>query len=82
MPHTFWTGPWHHCSRCTRKEKIADLRWQRGLLLCHHCFDEWPLSGQREIAIESVLADGKEEYAPVEKLRNPDLFEEPEDFML
>jgi hypothetical protein len=58
------------------------LRWQRGLLLCHFCFDAWPLLGQREIGIDEVLTDGKQELVPVEKLRNPDEYETEEDFTL
>jgi len=38
--------------------------------------------GQREIGIAEVLGDGKEELAPVEKLRNPSAYEEAEDFIL
>lgn len=79
----FWAGPWRYCARCDRKTKIADMEWQRGKLLCkRYCFDSWPLLGQREPAIERVLADGKEELAPVEKLRNPTEFENLEDFIL
>ena len=80
--HTFWAGPWRYCSRCDRKTKIAEMQWQRGRLLCHFCFDEWPLLGQREIAIAQVLEDGKEELTPVEKLRDPSAFNQPEDFSL
>lgn len=80
--HTFWAGPWRYCVRCDRKTKIAAMQWQRGKLLCEHCYDSWPLLGQREAAIERVLADGKEELAPVEKLRNPTQAENLEDFSL
>ena len=79
---TFWTGPWRDCARCDRKTKIADMRWQRGKLLCDKCFDSWPLLGQREVRIQETLSDGKEELAPVEKLRDPTAFQEPEDFAL
>jgi hypothetical protein len=82
IKRTFWTGPWHHCSICDRKEKISVLRWQRGLLKCPKCYDEWPLLGQREIGIERVLADDAEELAPVEKLRNPSAYEEADDFII
>lgn len=80
--HTFFSGPWRYCVRCDRKTKIAAMQWQRGKLLCRHCVDAWPLLGQRDVAIERILADGKEELAPVEKLRNPELFENVEDFIL
>ena len=83
LQHTFWTGPWHYCMVCDRKTKIAVMRWQRGKLKCPRCIDKWPLLGQREIAIQAVLTDGKEEneLAPVEKLRDPSAFEEAEDFL-
>jgi len=82
LKHTFWTGPWHNCAICDRKTKIAVMRWQRGLLKCTRCYEDWPLLGQREIGIAEVLGDGKEELAPVEKLRNPSAYEEAEDFIL
>jgi len=50
--------------------------------LCRFCFDAWPLLGQREIGIDEVLTDGKQELVPVEKLRNPDEYETEEDFTL
>lgn len=67
--------------RCDRKEHLAALKWQRGLLLCRHCFDV-KLLGDREIKIAQVLTDGKEEYTPAPKLRNPDHFVEEEDFLI
>ena len=58
------------------------MKWQRGLLLCQaHCVDT-ELLGQRDVRIAGVLTDGKEEYAPVPKLRNPDTFMPDEDFIL
>jgi hypothetical protein len=82
--HSFWQGPWHYCGICDKKTHIKDMKWQRGVLRCLRgsCYDTWPLPGQREIAIDAVLSDGKEEYAPVEKLRNPTEYEEAEDFIL
>lgn len=91
IKHTFWAGPWRNCARCDKKTKIATMKWQRGLLLCtassgngKGCWDEPPLLGQREVAIAQILNDGKseKEFTPVEKLRNPDSFEEAEDFVL
>ena len=79
--HTYLTGPWHYCFRCDHKTKIADMQWQRGLLLCPTCVDQ-KLLGDREIAISSVLEDGKEELAPVEKLRYPYEYTETEDFIV
>jgi hypothetical protein len=34
------------------------------------------------VKIAQVLSDGKEEFAPVEKLRHPDFAEEIEDFLV
>lgn len=82
VKRSFLRGPWHHCARCDRKTHISDMKWQRGLLLCiRYCVDV-KLLGDREVKISQVLTDGKEEYAPVEKLRNPDHFNEEEDFIL
>ena len=63
------------------------MKWERGLLLCGKCQDtnsrKGPgLLGERDVKIAQVLTDGKEEFVPVEKLRNPDFAEEVEDFLL
>ena len=72
LRHTYLTGQWFYCMRCDEKTKADDCQWQRGLLLCPHCIDAWPSTwSEREPAIALVLEDGKEELAPVEKLRRP-----------
>lgn len=79
---SFLRGPWHYCARCDRKTHIDQMTWQRGLLLCNaHCRDK-NLLGVREVKIAHVLTDGKEEYTPVPKLRNPDRVFEEEDFII
>jgi hypothetical protein len=85
--HSFWSGPWHYCDRCDFKCKIADMQWERGLLVCPRCQDSNGnpgLLGERDIKIAQVLTDGKEEneLAPVDKLRNPDFAEDVEDFLV
>jgi hypothetical protein len=40
------------------------------------------LLGERDVRIAQVLTDGKEEFVPVEKLRNPNFAEEVEDFLV
>ena len=82
LRRSFLIGPWHYCARCDRKTHLADMTWQRGLLLCNmFCVDK-ELLGERDVRIAQVLGDGKEEYAPVPKLREPDAFEPDEDFIL
>jgi len=61
------------------------MKWERGLLLCTHCQDSMGtigLLGERDIKIAQVLEDGKEELAPVEKLRNPVFEETGDDFLI
>jgi hypothetical protein len=61
------------------------MKWELGVLKCPRCVDgngEPGLIGERDVRIAQVLSDGKEEYAPVEKLRNPDSEEVFEDFVL
>lgn len=79
LRHTYLTGAWHYCGRCDEKCKIADMTWQRGVLLCPECVDK-KLLGDRELAIAQVLNDGKEELAPVEKLRHPTQSNHTEEF--
>ena len=85
LRHTHLTGPWHYCDRCDSKTKIADMQWERGLLLCPKCQDahgKIGLLGERDVKIAQVLEDGKEEFVPVEKLRHPEFAEEFEDFLI
>ena len=75
-------GPWHYCARCDKKKLInIEMSWQLGLLLCDECIDDPNLGliGQREIVMANVLTDGKEELAPVQKLRDPDLQDAEDD---
>ena len=84
IEHTYLTGAWKLCSRCDTKQKVNEMQWQRGLLLCSDCLDTgvFPLVGQRSSAIAEVLNDGKEELAPVEKLREPQQYSEEEDILI
>jgi len=81
LRHTYLDGPWHYCGVTDEKTKIADMRWQRGVLKSPAAIDKM-LLGDRENAIALVLKDGKEELAPVEKLRQPFEYTETEDFAL
>jgi len=85
LKHTHLTGPWHYCDRCDKKVKIADTKWERGLLLGPECQDSNAIPGllrNREPRIAQVLTDGKEEFVPVEKLRNPQYQEDFDDFLI
>jgi hypothetical protein len=84
LRHTYLTGAWYLCARCDTRQKVSEMKWQRGLLLCDDCYDYgvFPLVGQREPAIAFVLEDGKEELAPVDKLRNPDGYVDAEDICI
>lgn len=86
LRHTHLTGPWHYCDRCDKKTKIADMKWERGLLLGPECQDtrnsKLGLLGERDVRIAQVLTDGKEEFVPVEKIRHPDFAEDVEDFLV
>jgi len=82
LRRSFLVGPWHYCGRCDRKTHISDMTWQRGVLLCNMFCKDDELLGQRDVKIAQVLTDGKEEYVPVPKLRNPDNFIEEEDFVI
>jgi hypothetical protein len=81
LRHTYLQGPWYYCGVTDEKVKVADAQWQRGVLKCPAAVDKM-LLGDRERQIELVLEDGKEELAPVEKLRQPFEYTETEDFSL
>ncbi|MDR3392439.1 MAG: hypothetical protein P4L77_11980 [Sulfuriferula sp.] len=86
LRHTWLTGPWHYCDRCDKKTKIAEMKWERGLLLGPECQDtrtsKIGLLGERDVKIAQVLTDGKQEFVPVEKIRHPDWAETIEDFLV
>lgn len=81
-PRSFWISSWHYCARCDCKTHIDDMDWQRGKLLCkiRQCWDQRLLGGREQI-IAQVLGDGQQEYAPVEKIRNPDVTMTNDDLM-
>ena len=71
-------GPWHICARCGFRFHIAEMKWQRGLLLCtQYCYDTAksgrPLVGQTEAAISAVFTNPSKELMPDPKLTDPDL---------
>lgn len=85
MPHgrrSFEFDPWHYCARCDCKTHISQMAWQRGKLLCtiRRCWDQM-LIGGRELIINQVLGDGQIEFAPVPKLRDPDVVMTNDDLM-
>lgn len=69
---SFHSGPWHYCARCLWKTHIANMTWQRGLLLCPDCVDYGndgvPLIGQREALIAAAFEIPTTELQPVPKL--------------
>lgn len=73
---SFHQGPWHQCSRCGNTYHLADMDWQRGLLLCRaNCYDTGtnPLIGQREQQIIRAFETPTHELEPDPKLTNPDI---------
>lgn len=73
-------GPWHICSRCGLRFHIADMEWQRGILIClQYCFDTAksgrPLIGQTEAAIAQVFTNPSNELMPDPKLTDTNLIE-------
>lgn len=74
--HTFLEGPWHYCGRCGEKTKLeSELQWQRGVLLCNECWDNYPLIGQIDQAIAQYMMTVVQEpdLKPSPKLTNPTL---------
>ena len=73
----FKTGSYHYCARCGSRVPIADMQWQRGLLVCNNtewdCLDTGTnaLIGQREANIARVLEIPSTELMPDPKLTQP-----------
>lgn len=69
---SYKSGKWHFCSRCATRYHIANLRWQRGLLLCIDCYDRgndgFPLIGERELAVVRAFEMPSLELLPDPKL--------------
>lgn len=80
---SFHVGPYHYCARCGSRYHIADLEWQRGLLICRgtkeNCYDTgndgYPLVGQREMAITAIFLNPSEELMPDPKLTDTTIIE-------
>lgn len=72
---SYLQGPYHFCARCGSRVHIAEMQWQRGLLLCEKwdCIDTglYPLTGQREAAIAHKLEPPTMELQPDPKLVTP-----------
>ncbi len=77
-------GPWHTCSRCGVVYHLANMSWQRGLLLCNeNCLDTGfdPLVGDREMTIIRAFETPTHELEPDPKLTDPDVGTSGEDFI-
>jgi hypothetical protein len=72
---SYFQGPYYFCVRCGSRVHIAEMEWQRGLLLCKKwdCVDSgvYPLTGQREAAIAHALEIPTQELVPDPKLISP-----------
>lgn len=78
-------SPYHLCGRCGTRVHLSEMKWERGVLVCStmDCQDDegsFPLTGQREMAIEQVLNNITDEEPKIdEKLINPDVSDVAED---
>lgn len=82
--HTLGQGPWHECGRCDRKAKLeSELQWQRGLLLCHDCFDK-KVIGEYDQAVAQVLSSliANPDLQPSAKLTQPTIETTNEDIFI
>lgn len=68
-------GPYHYCGRCDDRTHISEMTWQRGVLLCPICVDygEYPLIGERQVAIEKAFEVPSRELEPDPKLTDPNI---------
>lgn len=74
--HSGWNGtPWHRCDICDQDNPVSNLRrqpgLQRGILVCNKCWDT-PLTYDRDVLIEDILAAGQDQEAQV-----ADILQEP-----
>lgn len=73
---------YHFCMRCGLRQPLAQMVWQRGLLVCKstNCIDRWVV-GFRELAVAKALAGiaNTTEAQPVQKLTEPALAADDEE---
>ena len=69
------SGPYHYCGRCGERRHLAEMTWQRGVLVCKssNCIDYGvdALVGEREVAIIKAFEVPTHELEPDPKLTDP-----------
>lgn len=69
---SFHQGPYHYCGRCGERRHLAEMSWQRGVLVCKtsNCIDTGvnPLIGEREVQIIKAFEVPSRELEPNPKL--------------
>lgn len=71
-----WRGQhvniYHTCQRCGLRQKLADMRWQNGVLVCSNsdCVDT-AIIGSRDINVARQVSIWRHELEPDAKLVNP-----------
>ncbi len=63
---------YHICQRCGLRQKLADMRWQNGVLVCYNsnCVDT-AIIGSRDINVARQVQVWRHELEPDKKLVNP-----------
>lgn len=63
---------YHTCQRCGLRQKLADCRWQNGILVCSNskCVDT-AIIGSRDINVARAVAINRHEFEPDRKLVEP-----------
>lgn len=74
-------SPFHICARCGTKQRLQDMEWQHGLLLCrvNGCIDNLEVE-QRPQLIAMVLASGPDAQVDEKLIQDFESLEETTPF--
>ena len=66
---SFHQAVYHTCQRCGFRQKLEDMKWQNGILICGNakCIDT-AIIGSHEINVARAVAVNRHEFEPDRKL--------------
>ncbi len=66
------TNVYHFCQRCGTRQRLQDMRWQNGILVCNFYNDvDTAIVGSRDINVARAVAVWRHELEVDRKLTEP-----------